>query len=250
MTALRVDDVRDLVRAGALLLLAATAARGLDWVFASMPVVSAVIVAFLLDLWAQRIGARWMPPEPGNPSSLGARRFFAGMGTGLAIGLFVVLAMLALGAAHVAQGRMHAKVLGFGLGRTAAYAFRDELMFRGVPLALMKDHVPAAWSLAFSVALAVAPIVLSAAGFAPIALTAASALSFAVIWQRGAGGFAAWATSAGWRIAIEVIAGGSVLEVAYERGALPSTEGAAGLPAYLGAAAFAFVALAIARRTK
>jgi len=247
MTALRTDDVRALVRAGGMLLVAGIAARALDWIFSSRPILAVVIGAFFLDLWAQRIGARWMP---GNPEASTARRLFAGMGTGLALGLFVVLLAAMLGAAHLSLTRASAASVGIGVLRTAAYAFRDELLFRGVPLALTRGHVPHAWSIAFSVALSVAPLVLSAGGVAPLALTASSAFLFATIWLRGAGGFAAWVIHVGWRIAVEVVAGGSGLEVTYLKGALPSTEGAEGLPAYLGTAAFALAAFVLYRRTK
>jgi hypothetical protein len=119
---------------------------------------------------------------------------------------------------------------------------------RGVPLALMQGHVPERWAVGFCAALGVAPIALSATTAAPLALGAAAALVYAIIWQLGAGGFGAWATHTGWRIAIEVLAGGSLLDVAYEKGALSSIEGASGLPAYLGAAAFLVAAVALARR--
>jgi hypothetical protein len=71
-----------------------------------------------------------------------------------------------------------------------------------------------------------------------------------MIWQIGAGGFAAFATHAGFRAAIEVIAGGSVLEVTYDKGALPSVAGAAGLPAYLAAGSFLVLSIALARRNR
>jgi hypothetical protein len=246
MKTLGAEDLLALARGGALLLAVGTALRALDWVFPSQPIVAVVIGAFLLDLWAQRIDARWM--APGRTSSSSVTTFPAAAGAGLALGLFVLAAAVAFGAAHASVARISAASIGIGVLRTAAYAFRDELLLRGVPLALANGYVPPAWSLAFCVALGAAPLVFSAGGFAPIALAAASSFLFATIWQMGAGGIAAWATHAGWRIAIEVVAGGSVLEVTYEKGALPSIEGASGLPAYLATAAFALSAVAVLRR--
>jgi hypothetical protein len=248
MKPLRPEDVLALVRGGALLLVAGAALRSLEWLLSRWsPILPAVIGAFLLDLWAQRIGARWMAPDRARSGSLST--FFAGAGTGLALGLFVVLAAAGLGAAHVAVSQISVRALSIGLLRIAAYAFRDELLFRGVPLALVGGRVGRSWSIAFSAALGAAPLLLSS-GPAAIALAAVSGVFFALIWQVGAGGFAAWATHAGFRVASEVVAGGSILEVTYEKGALSSTEGAAGLPAYLAILAFALSAVTVYRRTQ
>jgi hypothetical protein len=247
MKPLRQEDVLALVRAGALLLIAGTLLRSLDWVFSSRPILAVVIGAFFLDLWAQKIGARWMA---GGASSRSLSTFFTWAGVGLGLGLFVVVVTAAFGAAHLSMSRVSAESFALGVLRTAAYAFRDELLFRGVPLALVGGHLDRRWSIAFSVALAVAPLVLMTGTIAPIALTAASGAFYALIWSAGSGGFAAWATHTGWRIAIEVIAGGSIIEVAYEKGALPSAQGALGLPAYVAALAFVLSAFVLYRRTK
>jgi hypothetical protein len=243
-------DVLAIARAGAMFLAAGAASRALEWVFSSRPILAVVIGAFLLDLWAQRLGARWMPPGDVKASSFTPDRLALGVGTGLGLGLVVVLASAGLGVAHVSMGRVSAMGLGIGVVRVAAYAFRDELLLRGVPLALVQGHVPPRWAIAFCTALGVAPLVLSATSTAALVLGAASALFFAMTWQLGAGGFGAWAAHTGWRIAIEVVAGGSVLDVVYDKGALPSVEGASGLPAYLAAAAFLAASAALYRRTK
>jgi hypothetical protein len=246
----RPADVLAIARGGAMLLAAGVASSALEWAFSKRPILAVVIGAFLLDRWAQSLGARWMPAGDVKERSFTPDRLALGVATGLGLGLVAVLASAALGFAHVSVVRP--SLMGFGLGivRTAAYAFRDELLLRGVPLSLMQGHVPERWAIGFCAALGVAPIALSATTAAPLALGAAAALFYAMIWQIGAGGFGAWATHVGWRIAVEVVAGGSVLDVVYEKGALPSAEGASGLPGYLGAAAFVLAATALARRTK
>src|SRR5690242_16542901 len=84
MTPMRPDDVRALARSGALLLGAAVAARLLEWLLASQPVVAAVVEGLLLDVWAQRRGARWTP-APDRAAARAKMAAAAGAGFGLAL---------------------------------------------------------------------------------------------------------------------------------------------------------------------
>src|SRR5262249_29369293 len=95
MKRLGTADVLALVRAGAFLLVAGVVLRALEWVFSSRPIVAVVVGAFSLDLWAQRIDARWTAPAPARPDRV--LTFVVAAGTGLGLGLFVVLAASALG---------------------------------------------------------------------------------------------------------------------------------------------------------
>src|SRR5689334_23201962 len=100
MTTLRAEDVRALARAGVMLLAAGVAVRLLDFVFASRPVLAVGLAALLFDIWARRLGVRWAPLlDSGGRSRL--RTGAASFGTGLILGLVVVTASAALGAASV-----------------------------------------------------------------------------------------------------------------------------------------------------
>lgn len=94
--------------------------------------------------------------------------------------------------------------------------------------------------MAFSSLLGVAPLALvPGARIEAILLGLLAGLFFALVWEEGEGGLSAWASHTGWLLAIQVVMGGSVIEVEYKRGSLASMQGASGLPADLGAAAFA-----------
>jgi hypothetical protein len=237
---MRPEDVRALARGGAMLLAAGVALRLLESIFASRPILPVVIGAFALDAWSRRLGVRWMPtPAPESRSQV-FRRWVARVGIGLGIGLFVVAGSAIGGAARVGFGTASATSMAIGAVRIAAHAFRDELLYRGIPLALAEGHVPRSWSIAFCTVFGVAPLMLSSGGrLELLVLGAAAAVFFALSWQVGPGGFAAWASHTGWLFAIEVVARGAPLDVTWS---LSSTTEASGVPAYIGAAAFGLAA--------
>lgn len=244
-------DLRALARGGSLLLAAAIGVRFLEWVFPKQPLVAVVIACFLLDLWSQNLGARWLPSPSPRPPWFAATRWLMGVGLGLGLGLVVVAFAALLGAARLRFGTASATSVALGGARTAAYAFRDELLFRGIPLALAKDHVDRRWSTLFCAILGVAPIALVPGTGPELWLLGISAgVFFALTWQLGPGGSVAWARHTGWLIAIEVVSQGGGLDIAWTNGALASTTNAAGLPAYLGAASFALATFILYRRKR
>jgi len=228
-----------LAGAGALLLLAGVVLRLLEWAFASRPIIAVVIGAFLLDLWSQRLGARWSPSIAPPSSVVSVKRWLGGLGIGLGIGLLVVLAAAVTGSASVTWGRFSPASVAIGFVRAGAYAFRDELLFRGIPLALA-GKLPRPWPVVFSSLLGVAPLaLLPGARIEAMLLGLFAGLFFALVWEEGGGGLSAWASHTGWLLAIQVVMGGAVIEVEYMGGSLASMQGASGLPADLGVAAFA-----------
>jgi hypothetical protein len=135
--------------------------------------------------------------------------------------------------------------------RCGAYAFRDELLFRGVPLALARDKVPRPWPVLFCALLGAAPLALvSPWHVEALVLAVTSGLVFALIWSDGAGGLVAWASHTGWLMAIQIGLQGSALDVEWKAGNLASGADAAGVPAYLAAATFLVVAIRLGTRKR
>jgi hypothetical protein len=159
------------------------------------------------------------------------------------MGLVVVLVGALVGALRLEFRWAALASIGFGTLRVVVYAFRDELFYRAIPLALMRHHVRPAWAIAFSAFLGVAPIAFSSWSRPDVLLLgAATSLFLTLTWSLGSGGLAAWGIHSGWLFAIQVAARGAPFDVTWQRGGLASTTEAAGLPAYAGAAVFAVAA--------
>jgi hypothetical protein len=216
------EATRRLTIAGSLLLLAGVVMRLLEWTFANRPIVAVAISAFLLDIWWRRLGGRWSP----SVSRAGSfKTAIAGFAVGLAIGFFSVVGAAASGRASVVFGHFSLAGVAVGSVRAGVYALRDELLFRGTPLALAGE-APRPWPLLFSALLGVAPLVLvPGVRIEAILLGLIAGLFFALQWKEGAGGLSAWASHTGWLLATQVVTRGTVVDV--------------GLPAYLAVLAFA-----------
>jgi hypothetical protein len=243
---MRAEDVRALARGGALLLAAGVGTRLLEWAFSSRPLLAVIVSAFLLDMWSQRVRARWMPVPPQHRREL-ARRLAQGLGIGVAMGVAVVAICALLGQARMHPSRASAAGLALGTLRTGAVAFRDELLYRGIPLALSDGHLPARSQLAFCAVLGAAPLVLATGRIEALLLAGFAALYFALVWQVGRGGFFAWANHAGWLFATQVLSQGAIVDVEWVKGSLASTSESGGIAAYAGAASFAAAAVILAR---
>jgi hypothetical protein len=247
---LRANDVRELGLAGSLLLAAGLAQRILESQFAKRPFLAVVITAFVLDYWARRAGARWAPVELDTRGQV-VRRWLGGFGWGAGAALFAVACAAATGSAHVGLGSASAMGIGLTALHIVAQAFRDELLYRGIPLALIGNRLPPPWPIAFSTALGVAPVLAFSSGRIELPLLAlASGLFFALTWQLGAGGFVAWAAHVGWLFVIQIVVNGAPLDVEWTRGALTSDNVAGGAPPYLAAHGFAAVTLALLARKR
>jgi hypothetical protein len=243
---MRAEDVRALARGGAMLLAAGVGNRLLEWVFSSRPLVAVIVSGLVLDFWSQRAGARWMPTPAKNRMEL-VRTSAKGLGIGLAIGAAVVAICALSGQVRLHSGRPSVAGVALGTLRTGAVAFRDELLYRGIPLALLAGRLPERWALAFAAVLSSAPLALASGQLAPLLFAGSAGLYFALVWQVGAGGFFAWANHMGWLVATQVLIQGAIVEAEWLGGSLAGDAASAGLPAYLGAAAFAAAAFIVAR---
>ncbi|HEX9297674.1 MAG TPA: hypothetical protein VF881_17650 [Polyangiaceae bacterium] len=243
MTTLRLEDVHALKWAGAKLLAAAVGLRSLEVLFATRPLLAVVMGALWLDWWAQRLKARWSDSEGRLSAIRPALRALAAIAFGVALGWVMIGAAAVTHTARVRWGHWHA--IGFSLGafRTAAYAFRDELLLRGIPLALTRGRIPPRWSIGFSTVLAVAPWTTEpGVRIESLLLVASMGLFLALVWQDGPGGLVAWGVHAGWLLVVQIVAQGALLDIEWSRRS-PS----AGAPAYFGACLFLLSSITLYR---
>ena len=142
--------------------------------------------------------------------------------------------------------------LGMGLALPVAQAARDELLFRGAPLALMRNRIPDRFAIPFAALLGGAPMLLtveqSPVGVGIVVLTG---LAFAFAWRIGKGAFLPWGAHAGWLFMVGAGSRGAVLDVSLAHGGLLPFARAEGMVAWIAlvvAAAMAVGALIAWRR--
>jgi len=193
--------------------------------------------AFAVELLAGKVGMRW--DETGKRKTLAAALVVGrGFGLGVATALLVVAVAAVSGLAQVSIGAPNLVGLGLGLVVPFAQAARDELLFRGAPLALLRDRIPDRFALPFAALLGGAPLLLandrSPAGIAIVVVTG---LIFAVAWRLGKGMFLAWGAHAGWLFMLGAGTRGTLLDVSFGAGQL--------LPFVRAEGAIVWVALAV-----
>ncbi len=223
----------------------------LERVVGQNPFALPIAGAIAAELVAANVGVTWGVLD-GKPASLGDLARAAGRGAlpVIAAVAIVVLVARVAGLAEVDAGHPSATLV-FALLRAVALGARDELLFRGIPLAAAeRAKIPRSAAIAFGVlaggaSLALVPSVTPVA----IALELCTGLAFALLWRFGTvAGVAAHAT---WALLIGAGLHGTLLEIAWTRGALAVGPHADGAPAVLGGAALlacAFAAFAWSRR--
>lgn len=197
-----------------------------------------LIGAFAVELLAGKVGLRL--DETGKRKTMDlALVVLRGFGLGVAAALLVVAVAAAFGLATVSVGAPSLVGLGLGLVVPFAQAARDELLFRGAPLALLRDRIPDPYALPFAALLGGAPLLLVAERSPTgIAIVVVTGLAFAVAWRLGKGMFLAWGAHAGWLFMLGAGSRGSLLDVSFGTDQL--------LPFVRAEGAVAWVTLAIA----
>jgi hypothetical protein len=214
-----------------------------------------VIGAVLVDFLAGRAGVRWNEEreaeKPVDYPAL-ARRVLRGAGIALGAGLAVIALSAALGFLdrHGEPVRLDTAVL-LALVRAAAVGVRDELLYRGVPLAAAaRAGIPAPAARVFAALTGAAAVALqpgvSAAG---IALALGSGWLSASLWQsRGA--FAAVGARAAWILLFGSLLHGGLFDVHWHAGNLTIGNTSWGAPAWLAAAALGIAGALVGRRRR
>lgn len=216
------------------------------------PLAAVLAGAVIADIGSARAGVRWDDPDGQGPAN-DPRRVALRLGTGaglaaIAVALTVALA-LALGWAGVAATGTPAVAFLLVLLRSAAFAFREELLLTGIAFAAAaRAGVPSRYALAFA-ALAHGAAVTLAPGSSPAAVTLAVALGAltARLWQRR-GPLAAIAAAATFHVLAGAGLRGDLLDITWRAGSLTTGARASGEVAWLAAACVVAVLLLDERR--
>jgi hypothetical protein len=229
------------------LLVCGALAQLCDSYLESNPLLGAVLGVVAVDLLGRRVGLAW-DESPAARAWAPALALARGFGLGAALALGSELGAVALGWAEVRRGTPSLLGLGLGLALALATALRDELLFRGVPLAAARGLVRDRHLLPFSALLGAAPLVLApgASVLGPVLAAAGGAL-FAVLWRAGGGVYVAWGAHAGWLFVAGAGSHGALLEVRMHEGILAPVAQARGAPAWLAALVLATAALGTAQ---
>lgn len=206
----------------------------------SSPLAFAIAGAVIAEVVATRAGVRWKDGLASTKLVDLARA--AGQGAApiaVACALVVVVARV-LGVADVAAGAPTTALV-FALLRAVAVGVRDELFYRGLPLAAVeRAGAPRAAAIAFGALAGAAPLALApGATPAALALEVTAGLAFALLWSWGP--VAAVAAHATWALLIGAGLHGALLDVAFTDGALTSGPHASGAPALIAIGALAVV---------
>jgi uncharacterized protein len=210
---------------------------------------TALLGAVAIDLLAGRAGVRWEWDEaPLDARRHAVRRVAAGAAVALGAGTVAVGIAWALRWCH-GEGAQPSWALAFAVARAAAIAVRDELLFRGLPLAAAaRARVPASIAQAFAAlvsgaAVAMIPGVTPAA----VALAVGSGWLFAALWARDRGAWAAVGGHAGWLLFVGSVLHGGLFDIDWTTGNLAAGASAAGAPAWVAAGVLVAAGFAVGR---
>lgn len=227
MTAATAPDRRRLLVGAAWLVLGAAAVQLIDGFLGGTPAAAAVLGAVLVDLLAGRAGVRWSGHVP-TPWAADLR---IGALLGGTVGLLLIVVGHSLSWATVVLGVPGISLL-FAVGRVAATAARDAMLFRWLPIALgRRAGVPDRALLVFVLLLAAVPAAARGAAAVVIALAAAEALLGARLALATRGAIAAAAGQAALALALGPFSRGGALDVTWwkgDPGPAPHAQGAAG----------------------
>ena len=235
LPALGLDAVR-LLGAGAI-------AFGVEGLFESNRMLALMVGALAVDWLAGRAGLKWDETDKARWQQLGAT-LGKGAAIGGAIALVSVLVLAALRKANLGVGEPAPVGLGIGVLTALVQAARDELLYRGMPLALMKDRVSDRFALPFTALLGAAPLLLSShATPAGVVVVLLSGFAFALLWRLGKGMYLPWGAHAAWLFFSGTGVRGMLLDVRFSDGQLLPAASASGAAAWV---AIAVIGLAIA----
>jgi hypothetical protein len=222
----------------------------LDAVLGPANLGAAIFGALGTDLAAGRAGVRWdrdavKDEAPRTP----VRRIAAGAAVALAAGIATIGVAAALRWFHVEATLGPSTALAFAVARAAAVSVRDELLFRGIPLAAAaRAGVPAPIARGFSALVSGASLVL-VPGVTPaaLALAVASGWLFASLWEKDRGAWAAVGAPAAWVLLLGSVLHGGVVDLAWTTGELTVGASAAGAPTWIACAALIAAAAILPR---
>lgn len=227
----------------------AAALQALDLVSGVAELRTPLFGALAIDLLAGRAGVRWDWDDDGIDSRKHAvRRVAAGAAVALVAGAAVLLVAAAL-RWFDCEGARPSAALAVALARAAAVAVRDELLFRGIPLAAaVQARVPTPVARGFAALVSGATIVMLP-GVTPAAVVLAigSGWLFAALWECDRGAWAAVGAHGAWSFLVGSVLHGGLFDVEWTHGELAVGASAAGAPAWVAAAVLTAAGFVVVR---
>jgi hypothetical protein len=209
----------------------------LDRVIGPASLGTAIFGALGVDMAAERAGVRWSAGAPGpHTQKLAVQRLGAGAAAALVAWGLSLGPAAALGWFH-AEGARPSPALVLAVLRASALGARNELLFRGIPLAAAaRAGVPVAAAQVFAALVSGADIAM-VPGVTPaaVALAVASGWLSASLWTRDRGAWAAVGAHAAWMLLVGSVLHGGLLDVDWTTGELAIGASAAGAPAWVAA---------------
>jgi hypothetical protein len=228
----------------------AAALQILDRALPSATLAAAILGALAVDVGATRAGVLWDddatesgPPPRRRP----VQRLLIGAAAALAVGVVVIALGASFGWLHHHGSVVPSTAIVFALLRAAAVAVRDELLYRGLPLAFAaRAGVPAPVARVFAALTGGAAIALvPGVGLAAVALAVASGWLFASLWQRDRGAWAAFGAHGAWILLFGSILHGGLFDTDWVVGNLAIGNTSTGAPAWLASALLVAAGLAV-----
>lgn len=213
----------------------AAALQLLDQILGRTALGTALVGAMLVDFTAGRAGVRW--------GASGAGRSTLRLAVGACLALMVFGVVLAISvASHWIENRgegVHPSyALLFAIGRASAMGVRDELLYRGIPLAVAaRAGISGPLARVFAALAGGAAIALvPAATPGAVALAVGSGWFFAALWEKDRGPWVAIGAHTMWALLLGSLLHGGLFDIDWIGGTnLAIDASAAGAPAWVGA---------------
>lgn len=217
---MRRSDAIKLAGGAAYVLVLGAVVYGIEGLLSSYRLGALALGLMAVLLLGGRMGLRADESETATGTSLLLRTL-----RGLALGLGLALVLLGLGAVlgwvRLQTASPSAVGLVLGLAVPSLQAARDELLFRGVPLTIMRGKVADRYAVPFVALLGAAPqFLLPGVTLAGLCLVTVSGLVFAMLWRLGRGLYLGMGAHAGWLFMITAGSRGLLFDASVHAGSL------------------------------
>jgi hypothetical protein len=237
-----------IMRRSAVLLIAGASVHVLCGLLDSFRLAALICTAIAVEIFASRIGLRWSV-DSSNNFARSLLSFAKGLGLGLAMSAFIAAVLALVGSASFEIAFFAPSTVLLGLVACLAEAVRDELLYRGIPLTIMRSRFDNRVAIAFVCLLSATPIfsqqTLHGAAFL---ISVSSALISSVLWCVGRGAFLPLGFRSAFAFAVTVLLAGGGVDMRLKSGALFPFTCANGAPAlWMAACTVAFAVAVFAR---